>query len=170
RHAGRGDAEQRQGLDDQAVLFAVVLVVGPAFDGSVGPVVRHGRGQPFGHAGQVALEDVVLVILLDPHVVDPAQRRFTVARREPLVGVADLQVGRAGSTSRSSAAAVTWSATRMPRRRAAARIFGIALSPNGDCGARASALRTWGSSWIGKCRSDRGTVLPCSSFVPPGSM
>src|SRR5215468_2249898 len=62
------------------------------------------------------------------------------------------------------------SATSTPNFFAAARILGMAFSPNGDCGALASALRTWAASWTGKCRNDRGTVFPDESFEPPGSM
>src|SRR5258706_5218275 len=62
------------------------------------------------------------------------------------------------------------SATSMPNFLAALRIAGMALSPNGDCGARESALRAWSASWTGKCRSDRGSVRPDASFLPPGSM
>ena len=38
------------------------------------------------------------------------------------------------------------SLTSTPNFLAAALIFGIALSPNGDCGARDSASRTWSAS------------------------
>ena len=62
------------------------------------------------------------------------------------------------------------SATWTPAFFAAALIAGIALSPNGDWGARASAFRIWSASGSGKCRSDRGTVRPLLSFDPPGSM
>ena len=58
----------------------------------------------------------------------------------------------------------------MPNFFAAARIFGIARSPNGDCGARDRASLVCAASWTGKCRSDRGTVRPEESFLPPGSM
>jgi hypothetical protein len=60
--------------------------------------------------------------------------------------------------------------TSTPSLFAAALIFGMALSPNGDCGARARALRTCAASWTGKCRSERGTVLPDPSLLPPPSM
>src|SRR6516164_9689661 len=58
----------------------------------------------------------------------------------------------------------------MPNFFAAALIFGIALSPNGDCGARDRAFLVWAASWTGKWRSSRGTVRPEASFEPPLSM
>src|SRR5487761_2015632 len=69
-----------------------------------------------------------------------------------------------------------FSATSMPSFLAAATIFGMALSPNGDCEARAKALRTWfassfpGSTSSGKWRLDRGVVLFSLSSSPPGSI
>src|ERR1043166_2958782 len=62
------------------------------------------------------------------------------------------------------------SLTCTPNFFAAALIFGMALAPNGDCGARARAFRTCAASWIGKCRSDRGVVRPLESLLPPLSM
>jgi hypothetical protein len=62
------------------------------------------------------------------------------------------------------------SLTSTPNFFALALIFGMALSPNGDCGALDRALRTCAASWTGKCRLDRGTVFPDASLVPPGSM
>jgi len=58
----------------------------------------------------------------------------------------------------------------MPNFFAAALIFGMALSPNGDWGALDKASLVWAASWTGKWRSSRGTVRPEASFEPPLSM